>query len=91
MAAPRKRRRSTERAGGSMPEFVVVAEMTISLHTRVEAENAEAALEDAGGRRTPRLCHQCAGGDPRLDWVTSGELDGEPAKLRIEEKRLSTE
>ncbi len=68
-----------------MKEFVVVANVTISVHTRIRARSAAAAIEEASGRGMPTLCHQCAGGNPDEDWCTSGELDGEPVKLRIEE------
>lgn len=61
-----------------MKIYRIVAEVTISVHTDVEAETAEAATEQASERRVIRLCHQCAAGDPSSHWVTSGELDGEP-------------
>lgn len=68
-----------------MAEFVVVSEVTISMHTRVEAKTAKEAVRVAEGRGMVGLCHQCSGGDPREEWVTSGELDGEPQKIRVEE------
>lgn len=69
-----------------MPNYTVVGLLTISVHTRVEANSPEEAIEIARGRDVPGLCHQCSNSE-RADeeWSTSGELDGEPYDLAIEE------
>jgi hypothetical protein len=66
-------------------DYNVVAQVTISVHTVVEAGSIEEAIELAQERSVIQLCHQCASGDEMSEWVTSGELDGEPTDLRVEE------
>lgn len=56
----------------------VVAEVTISVHTDVEAETEEQAREIAAERSVMRLCWSCSSKDGTEQWVTSGELDGDP-------------
>lgn len=34
-------------------------------------------------RSLVELCQQCADGEPGEEWVTSGELDGEPNNLIV--------
>ncbi len=61
--------------------------LTISVCTDVEAASPEEAckiLEDEG-RPVVTLCHQCSGGNSFVEWVTSGELDGEPEIIDDEE------
>lgn len=67
-----------------MKTFRVSAEMTISLVTVVRAKSKEEALELVAARPVIGLCHQCAGGFQSEEWITSGELDGEPTKLRVD-------
>jgi hypothetical protein len=69
-----------------MARVAVVAEVTISIHTYVEAESGEEAMDVAEGRPMHSLCYQC-GGDSTVDeeWCTSGELDGSPVKMRVAE------
>lgn len=66
-------------------KFIVSAEITISVSTEVLAHTAEAALRIARGRPVMSLCHQCATGESDAEWTTTGELDGEPVDLRVEE------
>lgn len=69
-----------------MKRYIVTAEVTISMHTIVEAESDEEARSIAEGRSNKHLCHQCAGDDNASEeWCTSGELDGSPERLRVEE------
>lgn len=67
-----------------MAKFRLVAEVTISIATEVEAATPAEALEIAESREMARLCHQCATGEPEQEWVAS-ELDGDAMKVRIEE------
>lgn len=68
-----------------MPVYVVSAEVTISMYTEVEADSPEKALEIAEGRDIKRLCIHCSGDDDkREEWVTSGELDGSPTKMKVD-------
>lgn len=60
-------------------KFTFVVTTAISLHTDVEAESLEEAVRKAQRRSVMSLCHQCATGESRQEWVTSGELDGDPA------------
>lgn len=71
-----------------MPRFQVNAQMTISVHTIVEAKDAKEAKRLAEERTVQGLCHQCAGStrfkENEEEWRTSGELDGEPTELEVE-------
>lgn len=69
-----------------MKTFRVTAEVTISMSTLVEAVSAAAARKEALNRGMVSLCHQCATGNDREEWITSGELDGEPVELRASEE-----
>lgn len=62
-------------------KFTFVSEITISIHTDVEATSLDEALKEAAERGMQSFCHQCADGDGSKDWATSGELDGDPAKI----------
>jgi hypothetical protein len=64
--------------------FRVTADLTISLSTVVVAKTAAEAKRKALIRGVVGLCYQCAAGDDQKEWVTSGELDGEPTNLRID-------
>lgn len=52
--------------------------LAVSIYTEVVASSPEEARELAMQRGILSLCHQCASGEPDVEWVTSGELDGEP-------------
>ncbi len=68
-----------------MPKFRVVGLVTISMSTLVEADTEKEAVEEAKQRQIMSLCHQCASGDDDgYEWVTSGELDGEPFDIVVE-------
>ena len=68
-----------------LKRFRVSAEVTISMHTDVDAANEEQARDLALDAGMMSLCHQCAGEDGDGQWVTSGELDGEPTVIEVEE------
>lgn len=68
-----------------MKKFQVVAHVTISVFTDVEAGTEAQAREIAMDRPLIRLCMQCSAGDATARWVTSGELDGEPVVFGVEE------
>ena len=71
-----------------MKTWIVSAHVTIGIWTRVEADTAEDAIEQSAERQMMSLCHQCAGEDNADDeFVTGGELDGEPQKLTAREER----
>lgn len=59
-----------------MQRYMVSGVITISVHTEVVAASPNAARDIAiNDRPLMSLCHQCASGNPDLEWVTSGELD----------------
>lgn len=69
--------------------YYVVAEMTISVGTEVEA-NSEAEARAIAEQRSPQtLCHSCSSAreERKIEWCTSGELDGEPTIVTIEKLR----
>lgn len=61
--------------------YRVVALVTISMHTDVEAASEDEAEERAMERGMMGLCHQCAGGESEHEWVTSGGFDGTPDEV----------
>jgi hypothetical protein len=63
---------------GKLRWYRVSGTMTISVYTDVLAHGEHEAAELADQNGVVGLCHQCGGGDPKTEWVTSGELDGEP-------------
>lgn len=68
-----------------MAKYFVTGVVTISVNTGVEADSAEEAKEKANERSIMSLCHFCAHGENRdSEWVTSGELDGEPQDIKAE-------
>lgn len=69
-----------------MKRYRLTSTITISVTTVVRARSPKAAKE--AGLDTPvmTLCHQCASGDETTEWVTSGELDGSPEDLSVEEE-----
>ena len=67
--------------------FIVSGQVTSSIFPRVQASSAKEAKEEAEDRSLIRLCHQCGDSDSRSEeWVTSGELDGTPQKVLVEEE-----
>lgn len=63
-------------------KYRVVAEMTISVSTVVEATSEKEAIEIAQDRYPESLDTQ---GDDTVEWCTSGELDGTPKNFTVEE------
>lgn len=61
-----------------MGEYSIQTVVQISMYTEVRADSLKDALKKAQQRGVQSLCHQCASGEPKQEWVTSGELDGEP-------------
>jgi len=73
----------------ALKRYRVQGELTISVSTIVWATSAAAAKTLAEDKPVQGLCHQCSSGDEEeTEWVTSGELDGAPAKLQVEEEAL---
>jgi hypothetical protein len=66
-----------------MKTYVFIANATISVATRVEAESLEAAIEESKSRGMQGLCHQCASGDEDRVWSVGGELDCEPSGFEL--------
>jgi hypothetical protein len=69
-----------------MKRWRVGAEVTISLHTDVEAETIEEARAIAESRSIVGLCNRCSTGSPRHEWVASCGFDGEPVRLAAAER-----
>lgn len=69
-----------------LKRYRVTAEITIRVSTVVLATSASAAVRLAGDQPMMSLCHQCADGSQENEWVTSGELDGEPQNLQAEQE-----
>lgn len=69
-----------------MPRYRVSGVMTISISTLIEASTEKEAVEFAAEQPVMSLCHQCASGEDTKEWVTMGELDGEPDELVAEEE-----
>lgn len=65
-------------------KYLVTGHITISVHTEVEATSRGLAKRKALERNVQSLCHQCSSQDAREEWVTSGELDGDPVVIDIE-------
>ena len=66
-----------------MPKYLVTAEVKISLSTEVEAPTQEAARRIANERDLCSLSEPQETADEV--WVHSGELDGTPYLLTVEE------
>lgn len=62
-----------------MKTYTFVVDATISMHTDVKAESLEAAIKKAQSRGTQSFCWECSRGAPTEEWVTSGEIDTDPA------------
>lgn len=69
-----------------MKTFKFCAVVSISISTDVEAETEAEARAIAEDRAMVSLCHQCATGNISEEWVTSGELDGEPRRIQLEDR-----
>ena len=69
-----------------MHRYMVTAHVTISMSTDVLADSEDEAVRVAEGRGMQSLCWACAGGQVHrgMEWVTSGELDGEPEIVDVE-------
>lgn len=65
-----------------MSRYMVTATLTISVHTVVEAANANDAYAEALDRPVMSLPAGCSG-DELAEWVHSGELDGDPDETSI--------
>jgi hypothetical protein len=61
-----------------MSKYLFVVNTTISMHTEVEADSLEEAVELAKNNPVMSLCHQCSSHEDDKYWVTSGEFDCEP-------------
>ncbi len=59
--------------------------VTISISTLVNAKSAEDAIRIATNRSMCAIYE--SGSDETEEWVTSGELDGEPRGLTAEEEK----
>lgn len=68
-----------------MKTYRFTASVTISVEAEVRATSKREALEAVRDLPIKRLCHECASGDPDREWITSGELDGEPCDIELVE------
>lgn len=64
-------------------KFTFVIHAVISMHTDVEADSLEKAIEIAHGRGPMSLCHQCNGGDRDFKEEWKSELDTDPAAGKL--------
>lgn len=72
-----------------MAKYRISASLTISVITEVEAASEEEAVSEAFGRPVIDLCHHCAGDESvGSEWVTTGELDGEPDDESVRVTRI---
>jgi hypothetical protein len=65
--------------------YRVNGQVTISISTLVNAKSAEDAIRIATNRSMCAIYE--SGSDETEEWVTSGELDGEPRGLTAEEEK----
>lgn len=76
-------------------EYVFSSTATISMHTKVRGTmTLEEAMQIAKSRGNLELCYQCSTGEVEEQWVTTGELDGDPAlsplvEVTVDDKALS--
>ncbi len=61
-----------------LKKYRVSGIMTISVTCDVMATSEEEAKQRANECSAMTLCHHCASEDSNEQWVTSGELDGDP-------------
>lgn len=73
-----------------MKLYAVHAEVTISVFTYVKAKSEREAKRIADDRPMCTL-HRTDQDDPDVEWSTSGELDGSPRKLTVEEREVCPE
>jgi len=66
-----------------MKRFRVSAEVTISLSTVVMAKDEKEAIELASARGMTSIVNHSQ--DEDSEWITSGEIDGDPMNLVAEE------
>ena len=66
-----------------MPEFVIGGVMTVSCYTKVTADTAEEAIEEAKQRANGTMCYEPFGGDAAEECWVIDELDGEPDGLSV--------
>ena len=68
-------------------QFMVSGEVTIAVHTIVEAEDATQARERAMTRGIKSLCWRCdsSHGDDE-EWCPGGGLDGEVTITHVDER-----
>lgn len=65
-----------------MKKYRLSAEVTISLSTIVAASTEQEALDIARGRELAQITDY---GEQSRVWVTSGELDGTPMDITVEQ------
>ncbi len=63
--------------------YRVTGTLTITVITDVEATSEADARDLALDLPVMTLCNQCADGDPKVHWITSGELDGSPEIVEV--------
>jgi hypothetical protein len=81
-------RSCTPRGVAKFHNYLITGELTISVCTEVRAESLAQAKRIAANRSAMTLCHRCSGDEHvNEEWVTSGELDGEPKNLVGKERR----
>lgn len=68
-----------------LKKYRVVGEVTVSVYTEVMATSPKNAMIEAQDRGTQQFCHSCTSQDSSDQWVTTGELDGEPKPVSAEE------
>jgi hypothetical protein len=66
----------------SLKQYLVSAEVTISVYTRVVASTKREARKIASELPLPEIYERPSG----VEWRTSGELDGEPMIVSVEEE-----
>lgn len=88
MSPPQKKKPAAAPDARPLRTFHLTAEVTISLSTVVQARSLKEAYALAEDRPLIGLCHQCASGTDTEEWVTSGELDGEPRNVRLADEGI---
>lgn len=68
-----------------MTRYIVNGHVTVSISTTVEAKSVREAKRLALEQPMQSFCSQCSSGHDE-QWVTSGELDGEPQIDSVEEE-----
>lgn len=65
--------------------FVFTGQCTVSIFTKVEAEDEERAREIAEERPLQSLCHRCSSRDEDGSWALSGALDGTAEEIKLDD------